>query len=374
MRLGRLLTPELGLVIGSLLLSLVGAELGLRWIVGIDPLYYDNAGSQRILNPEQDNPEQNPFGFPLGMRMAIPSSDSWLAGKPVHVNAQGMRAPREYAFEKTPGVLRILMIGDSVTWALTAYEDGLVDSLQRALAERRPDAIVEVPSFACPSWTPSDYFIALEKAARRFELDHLVVNFVMNDLPPIPLTYDASRQRARLDRGMDSHPTLRALLRHSALGTGLVWLTRGVAARSRFDPTLELLAAPEAQIEQYAEYVRPLFRALHAFEAERGVPVTVALWPFAVQLDPALGRRVVEEWYGQPFDARLLERRPQAILQRVCAEEGVDCRDASPAFLAQPAIEPLFFETPEGRIDYIHLSPEGHRVAATWLAEQIAPP
>lgn len=372
MRLPKIGRAELGLGAASLLLSLGILELGLRWIAGIDPLFYDNAGSQRILTPEHDDPQQNPFGFPLGMRVPKPGSDSWLVGKPVHVNAQGMRAPREYTLAKPPGTLRVMLIGDSVTWSNTSYEEGLADSLRRALAERRADVAVEVPSFACPSWSLPDYFIAIEQAARRFELDQLVVNFVMNDLPFGPQPLDVSLQRGPLDAGIDSHPYLRALLRHSALGTWMVWTTKGVFARRQVDPVLALLVESDVQIAQRADWMRPFLRALHAFQTERGVPVTVVLWPYAVQLDETLGRRAVAEWYQQPFDARYLERRPQAVLQRVCAEEGVFCLDPSPAFLAAPRVAPLFFATPEARIDYIHLSPEGHRVVAAWLAEQLA--
>mgnify|MGYP003487733061 CR=1 FL=1 len=213
MRLPKIGRAELGLGAASLAFSLGILEIGLRRFAGIDPLFYDNAGSQRILTPAHDDPQQNPFGFPLGMRMPKPGSDSWLVGKPVHVNAQGMRAPREYGFAKPPGTLRVMLIGDSVTWSNTSYEEGLADSLRRALAERRADAAVEVPSFACPSWSLPDYFIAIERAARRFELDRLVVNFVMNDLPFGPLPLDVSLQRGPLDAGIDSHPQLRALLR-----------------------------------------------------------------------------------------------------------------------------------------------------------------
>jgi hypothetical protein len=125
-------------------------------VAGIDPLFYDNAGSQRILTPEHDNPQQNPFGFPLGMRMPKPGSDSRLVGKPVHVNAQGMRAPHEYTFEKPPGTLRVMMIGDSVTWSNTSYEEGLVDSLR---ARRRRADVPRCRASPAPVGMPDCFMI-----------------------------------------------------------------------------------------------------------------------------------------------------------------------------------------------------------------------
>jgi len=364
--------PEWILGAVSLIVALVMVELTLRYIAGIDPRYYDNSGSQRYVTPAFDNPRDNPFDFPLGMRVTKPGSESWLCGSPVRINAQGMRADREYAYEQPEGTLRFMFIGDSVTFGNTAYKDGIVAFFRGAVEDRLSGVDIEVPNFSCPAWGLPQYQVAIEKAASHFEMDHLVVNFVMNDLPKGPGEKPANPSNSQRAGPVGGHPFLRTIYRHSAIGTALVWSLKGVFARRAPDPLLAILVERDEELARRVEWARPRFRAFAEWAARRDVRLTIVFWPYAIQLDEDLARSVLKEWYGLPFDPRMLERRPQALLLAMCANERLECLDASRAFeVAEEPIEELYFETPEGRIDYIHFSPAGNRVAGEWLAETL---
>jgi hypothetical protein len=267
-----------------------------------------------------------------------------------------------------------MLVGDSVTFSPTALGDGIQARLEADLTERLAPRPVEVLAFACPGWGLRDYAIVIQKAVSRFEIDHLVVNFIMNDVPVEPVELDPDLPRRPTGAHPGATPILRSILRHTAVGTWTHWALKGVLARSGgIDPALVTLALPTPFIRARMELTRPVWVALRDFARSRGIGFTVAFLPYAVQIDADLGRRVVEEWYGERFDPRSLERAPQREWLRICEQERIDCIDAAPAFAAAGDVERLYFPTPEGRIDYIHFSPEGNAVAARVVADRLTP-
>jgi hypothetical protein len=353
-------------------LSLLVTEGLLRLFTDIDPRFYDQAGSQRLVTPEDDNPVDNPFDFPVGMRATRPGSTSRLAGSPVHINSHGMRSDREFAFEKPEDVTRVMLVGDSVTFSNTRFEDSIGEALRRRLGEELGQDHVEVPAFATPAWGFNNYIVAIEKAVSRFEIDHLVVNFIMNDVPDKPLLLDLEASWGDPRRAMATYPLIRTIAKDSVLGTLIIWRLKRPAARlGAMDPNLLRIAEPMEKLSDLFEYLRPAFERLRRFCDEQDVACTVAVWPYAVQIDEAIGRKVVEEWYGRSFDPALLELRPQRLVLELCREKGLDCIDLAEVFREELQKRDLYFETPEGRMDYMHYNAAGNDLGASVLAEHI---
>ena len=68
----------------------------------------------------QWNPLKGTPGFFLSdaarrQRLA-PGYTGWFAGVPVKINSLGLRDDREYALPKRPSTVRVLVLGDSVTF------------------------------------------------------------------------------------------------------------------------------------------------------------------------------------------------------------------------------------------------------------------
>jgi hypothetical protein len=137
------------------------------------------------------------------------------------------------------------------------------------------------------------------------------------------------------------------------------------------DPNLLRIAEPMEKLSDLFEYLRPAFERLRRFCDEQDVACTVAIWPYAVQIDEAIGRKVVEEWYGRSFDPALLELRPQRLVLELCREKGLDCIDLAEVFREELQKRDLYFETPEGRMDYMHYNAAGNDLGASVLAEHI---
>src|SRR2546425_4995755 len=105
-------------------LALMGIawEVGLRWL---EPPLPGNTGS--ILRPSTDADKQYEL---------IPGSAGTIAGASVTVNGFGCR-DRDYPVAKPPGVVRIIGIGDSLTFGQGVEEaDTFLARLERDLTAR----------------------------------------------------------------------------------------------------------------------------------------------------------------------------------------------------------------------------------------------
>jgi lysophospholipase L1-like esterase len=122
----------------------------------------------------------------------VPNYDGWFAGVPVHINSLGFRDTREYALEKTPGVFRIIVLGDSVTFGHgSTYEHSYPRLLEDRLKAWRPAVDWQVWNLGVPGYNTAQELARLLRDGPRFQPDLVVVGFVQNDLfgdltPPEP--------------------------------------------------------------------------------------------------------------------------------------------------------------------------------------------
>jgi hypothetical protein len=93
----------------------------------------------------------------------------------VRHNAEGLR-DRHYAYERTPGRRRILVLGDSFVWCWgVALEDCFTERLEAAL----PDT--DVINTGVPAWSTAQEMLFYEREGRRYRPDLVLLVFVPND-------------------------------------------------------------------------------------------------------------------------------------------------------------------------------------------------
>jgi lysophospholipase L1-like esterase len=128
----------------------------------------------------------------IGHRHA-PNRRAHLMGVDVHTNSKGQR-DREFSYERTPGTLRIVMLGDSVTegWGVS-MEDTFSKRVERMFVDAGVKAevintgvgnyntIMEVEGFLT-----EDY---------RFNPDIVVINYFINDAEPVPKYHQVTPMR-----------------------------------------------------------------------------------------------------------------------------------------------------------------------------------
>jgi hypothetical protein len=134
----------------------------------------------------------------LGQRLAA-GYDGWFAGVPVKINRLGFRDPREYALEKTPQTIRILVLGDSVTFGHGAvYEATYPYLLEQRLRQWRPELEWQVWNLGVPGYNTSQELAYLNRVGATYRPDLVIVGFFENDLQDAgPLGEPGLRHRTR---------------------------------------------------------------------------------------------------------------------------------------------------------------------------------
>src|SRR5207244_7611470 len=109
-----------------------------------------------------------------GQRL-MPGYDGWFAGVPVHTNNLGFRDVRDYALAKGTRVVRIVVLGDSVTYGHGAvYETTYPYLLEQRLKTWRPDIAWQVWNLGVPGYNTSQELAYLLQVGRQYQ-PHLVI-------------------------------------------------------------------------------------------------------------------------------------------------------------------------------------------------------
>jgi lysophospholipase L1-like esterase len=121
-----------------------------------------------------------------------------------------------------------------------------------------------------------------------------------------------------------------------------------------------------ASFRRNEAYIRQSLREMRDLLAARGIPLVVAAYPDAVQVDPAI-RQTLLERSGR--DGSEYEwRRAQRLLAGFCAQLGIPFEDLLPAFVgAQRQGWNLYL------VDDSHWSKAGNVLAAELLSRALAP-
>ncbi|MFT5443636.1 MAG: hypothetical protein ACI8W3_002686 [Myxococcota bacterium] len=95
----------------------------------------------------------------------------------VTTNSLGIRGSREYAFERSPGVDRIVLIGDSFTWGEKTWARDIPDNeiFASLLEQRLPNT--ESINLGVHGWGTDQQLIYLRELGLRFKPDLVVLGF-----------------------------------------------------------------------------------------------------------------------------------------------------------------------------------------------------
>lgn len=329
----------------SALAALFVLEFGVRWHVeggplrGLASFVGDGAGGSAAAGSTWLAPDPD-LGYVLNS--AMPG-----------INSLGLRG-EEVAPERTPGVLRILVLGDSISYD----RGGWVELLEERLESAVP---VEVVNASIPGYTTYQERLLFERRLAHLAPDQVLIQHCLNDNhrflhhlgPDGERLYTPEARRAMV---ADGDGVLDWLGRHSYL---VVELRRRLLMHASIpdarEPWEHLEAVRTAwEDASWVDYERELAQ-LRAAVGAAGGALRVISFPLESQL---VSERLDED--------RAWVRRPQDQLLAVCARLDVPAIDLFEPFLAaQDGGEVLFR-------DGLHLTPDGHGLAATRVAEALA--
>lgn len=110
----------------------------------------------------------------------IPNFQATTLGRPLNINSKGLR-DREYPYEKPTGTVRILVLGDSMTWGLGVADDEMfTEVLERRYAKE--GMAVEVINTAVSGWGTDQQYLFLQSEGLKYQPDVVLLNFyLVND-------------------------------------------------------------------------------------------------------------------------------------------------------------------------------------------------
>jgi lysophospholipase L1-like esterase len=331
----RLLAP-LALVVGSVLVTLLALEVGFR-------LAHVSVGTVQI-NRATVRPSANPrLRFELKPGAAVQAEVAY------RVNSEGLRGP-EVTVQKPEGVRRVALLGDSIAFGYwVADEDGLARQLESMLNDVGGGGPhVEVLNFGVPGYNLDQEIETLRSRVLRFDPDVVVLAFCLNDLEGI-FSYELGLVQDRATRRQSLLGRLReGVLSRSYVFAWIEYRLAEVEARRRFVAVRNPLSGPlyEERVEGQKEGLRAKFNVVRAILAPRGIEGVVAVFP-----------SFTGAW----------DSYPHASLHRVVTEAageagliGVDLLECYAGYHYRAV-----------RVDVVHPSPLGHRVAAHALRDAL---
>lgn len=306
-------------------------------------------------------------------RLQVPCGDCTYLYKanPSHpdVSSQGLR-DREYVIPKPVGSLRILVLGDSVTFGTgVSRSETFPKRLERKL--RNAGRQVEVINAGVNGYTAYNEVHYYLSAARKLQPDVVLLAVVLNDAVNPRLHWGVFTEnplfavpQAAIPNVEDDRTRLISATRSQETFNEHVKRSQAINKKGQVDAKgrrwpVYLTGEDSVGIETLLNYDSTEWRWLRGLygQLKKGVEADGAeLWMLVLPLSYQL-----EE--GYPFD-------PQPLFERFCREDSVTYLDPLPVFRAEQGKEQLFIGTEAGYLDVWHLSAAGHDLVAREIAKR----
>lgn len=198
-----------------------------------------------------------------------PNTEGFYMGVPVTINSLGLRDD-EVSLAKPDGVVRILMLGDSVTFGWGVLQDDTVSAKLEKLLNETPGATrIEVVNSGVGNYNTVQEITYFLSRGIELDPDIVVLNFFINDAEPTPKRDNSS------------------ILQHSYLA---------VFAMGRIDALMRTYFGKEDWRDYYAGLYRPdapgwqaalaSMDALIEYTRTNGIRLLIANYPELHELDP----------------------------------------------------------------------------------------
>jgi lysophospholipase L1-like esterase len=393
-------------IVGGLLRLALAVAAVLAGVAGAAELVLRAAGVKPSLGAELSDVVPDGWtGFRL--RPGVAGEDAFVT------NDFGMHAPRTYSLARTPGTLRVAVLGSSVVYGLaSSFADTIPGVVERELQAAGQRA--EVLNFGTHRFTIVHLSALLQAYVHQFQPDAVVVVVDLQvGLPHSPdvrpaatppegeieklegweaLVKRGSRKSALLSLLDDPRPARRWIRRAS--GLPLLPRPRPASRRPPAAPEPALTPVPAAEptassperIRAYAEKrereLAPPLAAMAAFAAEKSIALyfVTPYGPYFDFTDDELARMSVHHFLVEAARAHGSERAAlpaeveliTRVVRRVASERSahvIDMLEASRR--ASMRASPDFTE------DGVHLSPAGNaafgRLIAARIVESVPP-
>ena len=259
------------------------------------------------------------------------------------INDQGYR-DRNHPLTKPPGVLRIIVIGDSIAYGTRIRDDAAIFPRVLETELRRKGVPAEVQSFAVPGYNTQQEVEALMAKGLAYAPDIVILAYCLND--------------RSLQAGRTPYSMARSSVQKKAVddSKALQWLSKSALFRFLYFGVFFEFPGAQNEIEQrfsgvLADTVKPSFEKLAELSRAHDFKVLVGVFPM-------FRKKKAEDLEGYGFLSE------HAYVRTLSEENHYDHLDLLEAFRACAKAGPV-------ALDLYHPNERGHRCAAEAFAKEV---
>ena len=174
-RIARAAAPRILLVLGSVLVTLLLAELVARFAISDEieafftPFEHDDSAYTVMVKDPT---------LLYTLAWYKPGATGLTGSKPVKINNLGLRDEQDYPMAKPAGCFRVLGLGDSMTFGKGVREaETFLAVLERQLRRDHPDRCIEILNAGMPNTNFYVQYLHYKLQWHRFKPDLVLVNF-----------------------------------------------------------------------------------------------------------------------------------------------------------------------------------------------------
>jgi lysophospholipase L1-like esterase len=296
-----------------------------------------------------------------------PSTEGMYAGVPVSFNRFGLR-DRERTIERTPGTIRVVTLGDSMTFGMGVPEPETFPRMAETLlnAGSPPGSpLVEVLNFSLPGYNTLHQLAQLKELGLSFDPDLVMVGFFYNDVEPstaqllrreraartagaAPLAPSMlQRVRAELGAYVDALAPQSVLYSWAGARLGAVIRQVGLKSFGQTGKIEDRFADDDPEWQR----ARAALLEMKRLCAERRIPLVIVVIPAMARFTES----------GYPMKGY------HTAVARFCRAHSITCLDLLPAFWGLDGTR-FWISLTDG-----HPDARGHRIMAEAVAPFLAP-
>jgi hypothetical protein len=296
-------------------------------------------------------------------------------------NREGFRGP-DLPYEKTPGVRRIALIGDSMVAAIATAEEHTLARRLEGLLSARHGGRWEVMNFGVSGASTAQELVLYRERVRRYRPDVVVLGFFLRndvidnsprlgtnpriyfdlDSAGVPRALPFSAARAEQSRWLNQHSRFYVWQKSMFARIRGRW---GRLDRSR----LSYVASPSGDLEHAWALTAALLRTFRAEVLADGASFLVAALPPAELVYDDVWEELVER---SPERGGFAREYPERRIREICRQEAIPLvsmtaafRAAAPHASARRTDERLYFE------GIGHFDERGNALAAAAVADAL---
>ena len=333
----RALLPSLALALGSVAFTLAVLEVAFRMAgVHVGTVQISRRTMRRASNPR--------------LKFELRPGSHARAEVDYRINDEGMR-DRPRAAGKPAGTRRIAILGDSIAFGYWVAEDDAFPHQLEGLLSSPPGGAtaVEVLNFGVPGYNLEQETEILRERALRFSPDLVIVALCLNDLEGAESYEHGLVMDRRLRSSSLAGRAYEGLVGRSLLFSWIEYRRAEQAARREFVKARDPWAGPlyAETLAQQQDGLAARFRTIASLLESAGkIPGVVAVFPT----------------FGGRFE-RYRHADFHRIATRAASDAGLGIVDLIDCFRG--------YDFRDVRVDVVHPSPLGHRVAAHALADAL---